>query len=340
MASSPKRRTPRTIAVAGGKGGVGKTTIAANLAHAFARGGKRVVAIDVDLGAANLHTALGVVHPQKTLADYIDHGVDELHDCFTQVSPLISLVAGTSRPGSANLGAAQKLRLLRAISRLDADVVIIDVGAGTSYTVVDLMAAADHKMLVMCPQLTSLHNAYALLKACVHRVIRKHATDETHQQMIDSALAHESKTRSVQQLLGVIRPMDADLANSIVDTLTRFGAMLVGNQLNTLAEADALRRMTPLIHDQLLVHAPLQSGIRRSGALAGSLTAGVGVIATRTTDDASMTFRQLADSILALDLAHLRGEARTSQQKTMPLWIQRGLEADAAREAPVESKAS
>ncbi len=88
--------------------------------------------------------------------------------------------------------------------------------------------------------------------------------------------------------------------------------------------------MTPMIHDRLLLHAPLIAAIRRTPALQGSLVAGAGTIA-RPNDEAALAFRQLADSILSTDLAQLRGEARTSQQKTMPLWIQRGLESDAAR---------
>jgi flagellar biosynthesis protein FlhG len=327
-----KRKAPRIIAIGGGKGGVGKTTVSSNLALAIGRAGHRVAIIDADLGAANLHTALGVTRPAHNLGDFIDGAVDGLESTLTQVSPTVQLAAGTSRPGSANLGAAQKLRLLRAIGKLETEVVIIDVGAGTSFTVVDLFAAADHKLLVVCPQLTSLHNAYALLKAVVHRVVRKHANEETHKDLIDAALAHESKAISIPQLLGVIRPMDHSVADAIVDTLTRFGVSLVGNMLSTTQEADALRRMTPMIHDRLLVHAPMIASIKRSQSLAGSLTAGVGTIATKAHDEAAIAFRQLADSILSTDLAQLRGEARTTQQKTMPLWIQRGLERDAAHE--------
>jgi flagellar biosynthesis protein FlhG len=327
-----KRKAPRIIAIGGGKGGVGKTTVSSNLALAIGRAGHRVAIIDADLGAANLHTALGVTRPAHNLGDFIDGTVDGLESTLTQVSPTVQLAAGTSRPGSANLGAAQKLRLLRAIGKLETEVVIIDVGAGTSFTVVDLFAAADHKLLVVCPQLTSLHNAYALLKAVVHRVVRKHANEETHKDLIDAALAHESKAISIPQLLGVIRPMDHSVADAIVDTLTRFGVSLVGNMLSTTQEADALRRMTPMIHDRLLVHAPMIASIKRSQSLAGSLTAGVGTIATKAHDEAAIAFRQLADSILSTDLAQLRGEARTTQQKTMPLWIQRGLERDAAHE--------
>ena len=326
-----KRKTPRMIAIAGGKGGVGKTTVTTNLALTFAGLGMRVVVVDADLGAANLHTAFGVAHPKRGIAEFIDETVASLSEVLTEGPKKIQFVAGSSRPGSADLGAAQKLRLLRGMARLDADVVLVDVGAGSSYTVVDLVAMADHKIFVVCPQLTSVHNAYALLKSCVHRVVRKHASDETHRDLIDAALGHESKTRTIPQLLGVIRPMDFAVADRIVDTLTRFGVMLVANQLTSPAEAEALRRMTPLIHDQLVVHAPLAAAIKRTPALAGGLQPGVGTFA-RANDEAAVAFRQLADAILSTDLAQLRGEARTTQQKTMPLWIQRGLEAEAAHE--------
>lgn len=328
-----KRKTPRMIAVGGGKGGVGKTTVTTNLALALARIGTRVTVIDADLGAANLHTAFGVPHPKRGLADYIDEKVQTLAEVTTDGPHGVKFVGGSSRPGSADLGAAQKLRLLRGMAKLEADVILVDVGAGSSYTIVDILAMADHKLLVVSPQLTSVHNAYALLKACVHRVVRKHSSDETHRDLIDAALAHETRARTIPQLLGVIRPMDHEVADRIVDTLTHFGVMLVGNQLGTPAEADALRRMTPLIHDQLLIHAPLIAAIKRTTTLAGGLKAGVGTMATQTRDEAAMAFHELARAILATDLAQLRGEQRGAQHKTMPLWIQRGLEADAARES-------
>jgi flagellar biosynthesis protein FlhG len=293
-----------------------------------------VCVVDADLGAANLHTALGVLHPRRCLADYIDHQTETLDDVMTQVTPTVQLAAGTSRPGSANLGATEKLRLLRAIANLDTEVVIIDVGAGTSYTVVDLFAAADHKLLVLTPQLTSLHNAYALLKACVHRVVRKHATDEMHKDLIDSALGQETKARTIPQLLGTLRPLDETLGSSIENTLTRFGVSIVGNQLSSPAEAEALRKMTPLIRDKLMVNAPFIAGIKRSQSLAGSLLAGVGTIASKPNDEANLAFRQLADVLLATDLSAIRGvdlgDTARGRAPTVPLWIQRGLEADAA----------
>lgn len=322
MATQPKRRTLRTIAVAGGKGGVGKSTIAANLAFAIARLGHRVTLIDADLGAANLHTMLGVINPISSIADFLDHRVDTLDTLKTPVAaPTLTLVPGTSRPGVANLNKTDKLRLLDAIAHLDADCAVIDVGAGSSFNVVDLFAAADHKLLVMTPQLPSLHNAYALLKACVHRVVRRLALDDIQQSLVDAALSRDTKARTVSQLLQVLRPIDASLADRIADTLHHFGVGIVANQLETPADAAALARMSSLIQDHLMAHAPLLASVRRSNALAGGLRAGSGVLAG--VDETGAIFRKLAQVIVRTDLAQLRGAERTAANSTHPLWVQR-----------------
>jgi len=317
-----KRAVPRIVAVAGGKGGVGKSTVAVNLAFALARLGQRVTLVDADLGAANLHTMLGVVNPSAGLADFLDHRVDTLDALKLRVIvPTLTLVPGTSRPGAGNLTKVEKRRLLDAIARLDADCVVVDVGAGASYTVVDFVAAADHKLLVLTPQLPSLHNAYALLKACVHRVVRRLALDDVQQGLIDSALGQESRARTIAQLIEVLRPLDAALAHRIADTLMHFGVGIVANQIETAADAAALSRMSPLIYDHLLAPAPLLATVRRSPGLAGGLRAGAGTLAGP--GDNGAVFRKLAQTLLHVDLAQLRGAERTAAQHTQPLWVQR-----------------
>jgi flagellar biosynthesis protein FlhG len=321
MAAPPNPTIPRIIAVAGGKGGVGKSTIALNLAVALARLGHRVTLIDADLGAANLHTMLGVVNPTSGIGDFLDHRVDTLDALKTPVLlPTLTLVSGTSRPGAANLDKSDKLRMLSAIARLDADCVVLDVGAGASFNVVDFVAAADHKLLVLTPQLPSLHNAYALLKACVHRVVRRLALDDVEQGLVDAALGHDTRARTIGQLLDVLRPLDAVLADRITDTLARFGVAIVANQVESTADAGALARMSPLIVDHLKIQAPLIAAIRRSAALAGGLRAGAGSLAV---DDGAAPFRKLAQALLRTDLEQLRGIERITAQHTQPLWVQR-----------------
>jgi MinD-like ATPase involved in chromosome partitioning or flagellar assembly len=235
--------------------------------------------------------------------------------------PTLSLVSGTSRPGAANLVKRDKLRMLSALARLDADCVVLDVGAGSSFNVVDFVAAADHKLLILTPQLPSLHNAYALLKACVHRVIRRLALDDVEQRLVDAALGHDTRARTIVQLLDVLRPLSPVLADRISDTLGRFGVAIVANLVEVASDADALGRMSPLIWDHLRIHAPLIAAIRRSPALAGGLRAGANSVAG--SDDGQAAFRKLAQALLRTDLDQLRGAERMAAQHTQPLWVQR-----------------
>ena len=269
---------------------------------------------------------LGVLRPTSGLADFLDHRADSLDEVKTQVpSSTVGLIAGSSRPGAANLNHAQKIRLIRAVAKLDADVVVVDIGAGTSYTVVDLVAAADLKLFVVTPQLPSLHNVYALMKACVHRIIRRLSEDETQQALIDSALGNETKARTITQLLAVLRPIDAALADRIVDTLTRFGAGLIGNQIESVGDAGVLDRIGSMIYEHLLVHAPSQAIVKRSNALAGGLKAGARTILDRG-DEGYSAFRLLAATMLDADLDKLRGTTRTAMHRTMPMWLQHDID--------------
>jgi flagellar biosynthesis protein FlhG len=317
---------PRIVAVTGGKGGVGKSVVACNLALTIGRSGQRVVLVDADLGAANLHTMLGITRPTRGLAEFFDHEIEGLEEARLPVAvPTVSLIPGTSRPGSANINHGQKLRLLRALTRLDADCVVIDVGAGSSFNVIDLVTIADLKLFVLNANLPSLNNAYALLKACVHRVLRKLSEDPEEQGHIDAALANDAEVKTVPQLLAAVKKVDSHLVDRVVDTLLRFGVGLVGNNLNNDAEANVLGRMSAMIYDHLLVHAPVMGQIKRSAALAGGLLAGSNTIADRG-DEVYAAFRRLATAVTDADLDRLRGKPRAAGPRTMPIWIQREAE--------------
>src|SRR5512140_2044460 len=89
--------TKRVIAVGGGKGGVGKSTIAANLGVVIAQAGKRVVVVDADIGAANLHTLLGIRFPEKTLRDFIENREDDLEKVLLDTAcPGLRLLSSAS----------------------------------------------------------------------------------------------------------------------------------------------------------------------------------------------------------------------------------------------------
>jgi flagellar biosynthesis protein FlhG len=162
--SSTPTSTTRVIAVASGKGGVGKTNISTNLALAYATLGKKVILMDADLGLANVNVVLGIIpkfnlyhliRKQKTMREIImdtDYG--------------IQIVAGASGFAKiANLSEEERDDFIHELSELSsADVIIIDTSAGVSNNVLSFVAAADEAIIVTTPEPTAITDAYGIIK--------------------------------------------------------------------------------------------------------------------------------------------------------------------------------
>jgi flagellar biosynthesis protein FlhG len=155
----------QVIAVTGGKGGVGKTNVAVNLAAALARAGRRVVLLDGDLGLANVDVFLGL-SPRYTLAQVLagERTLDEILIEAPQGFKVVPAASGLAR--LANLDAAAHLGLVQAFSSLAArlDALIIDTAAGIAHGVTQFSQAAQHVLVVICDEPASITDAYALVK--------------------------------------------------------------------------------------------------------------------------------------------------------------------------------
>ena len=155
----------RVFAIASGKGGVGKTNIAVNLALTLARQGKRVVLVDADLGTANVDVILNIQSPFG-LSDVIA-GNRALGDVAVHFEHNLRLIAGASGLSSAaDLGPHERRRLIDELGALEADcdILILDCGAGIAQNVLAFARAADELLLVTTPEPTALTDAYALVK--------------------------------------------------------------------------------------------------------------------------------------------------------------------------------
>ena len=155
----------QVLAITGGKGGVGKTSVAVNLATALAARSRRVVLLDGDLGLANADVFLGL-SPRYTLAHVLsgERTLDEVMVQAPQGFQLIPAAAGAA--DLAQLGAAEHLGLVRAFSTLATrlDVMIVDTAAGLSHSVMQFSQAAQHVIVVLCDEPASITDAYALIK--------------------------------------------------------------------------------------------------------------------------------------------------------------------------------
>lgn len=132
-------RPGRIIAIGGGKGGVGKSIIAISIGTENACSGKRVVLADLDLGAANFHTYLGIFDKTPSLADFILGDVSRIEDVIIDTSVKnLRLISGSRFvPGMANPAHWTKLKIMRHLKTIDTDVLIIDLGAGVHYNTLD-----------------------------------------------------------------------------------------------------------------------------------------------------------------------------------------------------------
>jgi flagellar biosynthesis protein FlhG len=189
----------RVIAVTSGKGGVGKTHIACNLALLAARTGRRVLIIDADLGLANADIVLGI-DPHHHLGHLLD-GTAPLQEVLAEGPEGVQvLAASTGLQELSRLDDAQKLRLVTALDFLEDrfDLVLVDCGAGIGDNVLFFAGAAQEVLLVASPEPTSLTDAYATVK-----VLSQQAGVE-HFQVIVNQVPGDAAGREVwEKLTGV-----------------------------------------------------------------------------------------------------------------------------------------
>lgn len=160
-----KEHLARVITVTSGKGGVGKSSTAVNLAIHLSRLGNRVIIIDADFGLANIEVMLGI-RPKYTLADVMFRGKN-LDEVVTRGPEDIGFLSGGSGIKElSNMNKEQVMDFITKLYELDrmADIIIIDTGAGISDSVMELVVASREILLVATPEPTSITDAYALLK--------------------------------------------------------------------------------------------------------------------------------------------------------------------------------
>lgn len=166
MNSQPQRPVARVITVTSGKGGVGKSNTAINLAIQFRQMGQRVIILDADFGLANIEIMFGAV-PKHNLCDLIYQGKN-IKDIITWGPGEVGFISGGSGiAGLSNLSRDYLVYIIQNLAELDAiaDVVIIDTGAGISDAVLEFLVASGEILLVTTPEPTSITDSYSLLKA-------------------------------------------------------------------------------------------------------------------------------------------------------------------------------
>jgi len=169
-----QRRAGLLVAVGGGKGGVGKSIFSVALAVTLARRGASVILADLDLGAANLHTYLGMMKKTPTIADFILRKVPALEDVLLETPHTdMKFISGAEFvPGMANPAHWMKLKIIRHLKALPADYLVMDLGAGVHFNVLDFFCTSDIGVVMTAPEPGAVMNAYGFIKGALFRKIQ------------------------------------------------------------------------------------------------------------------------------------------------------------------------
>ncbi|NOZ94680.1 MAG: MinD/ParA family protein [Acidobacteria bacterium] len=235
MTTKNQASSPRIWAIGGGKGGVGKSVIAANLAIETARRGTTVTLVDMDLGGANAHTLLGLGAPTLKITDFVERRIATLAETITP-TPVggLGLIAGAgATPGAANTRHAQKERLLRNLRTLPSNVVLLDLGAGTAFNVLDFFVGADLGIVVTMPEHTSVENANNFLRAAFFRRLVRSTATRPFRSVIRELIAQPQNAQPLtpRQLVDAAAGIDEEAPKRLRRALEGFGPAIVVNQV-------------------------------------------------------------------------------------------------------------
>ena len=298
------RAEARIVSVGGGKGGVGKTFLSANLSLALARMGYRVVAVDADLEGANLHTCLGVATPRVSLADFVAQREDDLVKLLVPtVEPNLQIIAGTH----ANLGDAQpshlrRVRLMRGLRQLAADYVVVDLGAGAHPAVLDYFLVADDGLLVLHPEPTSVENAYTFLRAAFYRRLRLAMVGHGVRKLVSEAMdqRNERGIRTPYDLLREVESIDPLEGRRFAETMRTFRPRIVINEVRTAEDVKLGFAVASVCRKYFGIDAEYLGYVNHDDAARRSVAARRPVVDCQGGSDASIYLQRIARKLAGL----------------------------------------
>lgn len=284
------------VSIGSGKGGVGKSVMAANLAMLLAREGKQVVLADLDVGGADAHILFGMLHPPLTLTDFIERRVERLDDVLQPVSahPFLRLIPGTGETlATANLPYAKKKRLIRHFRQLQADVIIVDIGAGTSYHALDFFLMADHYLTVATPDPTSVLDLYRFIKlAAIRRVLSAFLSrDAVSETLSDRDFA------SIEEIIQTVGDTNPDARETATRTLQGFQPHLIVNRVSGKSRINVLQ-LKKLLKEYVGGDLTMLGEIPDDPAMTRAVRSYLPVVEFEPTAPASLALEKTAQTLL------------------------------------------
>ena len=243
--------------VAGGKGGTGKSTLTANLGVGLSLLGYKVILVDGDLGGADLHLFFDQISPPRSLSTFLTKEAATLSEVLlpTPNENLRLVCGGSELVGMANLTYTAKSKLMRHIRGLDADYVLIDLGAGSSYNTLDFFALSNEGIIVCTPEPHARVDAYGFVKNTVYRKLRRHFRKNASVKNAIDTFAQQAGRKSgrVEDLLASIGRIDPTAETEAHDVLLAYRPRLILNRVRHKRQVEEVYRFVALVEEYLSI---------------------------------------------------------------------------------------
>ena len=295
----------RIIPVASGKGGVGKSLIAANLGVAFAQAGQRVVLADLDLGASNLHLVLGHQSPRTGIGTFLNDTRSDFNEVIadTDVRGLRFIPGDTEIPGTANLKTYQLRALVRRFFALknETDILILDLGAGTHQSILDFFLLSGQGIVVSAPAVTAVLNAYVFLKNTVFRlmytVFDKGSPARTY---LEKARKDGSGAQKlyIPKMLPEIKKIDRASHDKFMKQIANFHPRLIMNLIDDPKDADVAMKIRRSCEEYLDLKIEHLGVVYRDTVQDTALSSRLPVVLYKPQSVLSQAIYRIADKIL------------------------------------------
>jgi flagellar biosynthesis protein FlhG len=294
----------RIIPVASGKGGVGKSLLTANLGVAFAQKGKNVVLADLDLGASNLHLIIGHRKPGASLGSFLtDPKTDFNKVVATTDIPNLRFIPGDAEiPGMANLRVSDRNKIIRNLTALDADILLLDLGAGTHQSILDFFLSSGQGIIVSAPMVTAVLNAYVFLKnACFRLMYSSFPKKSKAWTCLETLKKNEENLKMLYlpRVLAQIEQIDGESYAKFKANMDRFHPRLVINMLEDPKDAEAALKIRRSCEAYLGMQIEHLGVIYRDSVQNTALAARMPVLLYKPQSLVSQAIYRIADKILS-----------------------------------------
>ena len=295
----------RIIPVASGKGGVGKSLVAANLGVAFAQAGQRVILADLDLGASNLHLVLGHQSPKTGIGTFLNDIKSDFKGVIadTDIRGLRFIPGDTEIPGTANLRSVQLKSLVRRLLALkdDADILILDLGAGTHQSILDFFLLSGQGIVVSAPMVTAVLNAYVFLKNTVfrlmHTVFGKGSAAGVYLEKArkDGSGPHRLY---IPKMMTEIKKIDRSSHDKFLNRIAHYHPRLIMNMIDDPKDADVAMKIRRSCEEYLDLKIEHLGVVYRDGLQDTALASRLPILIYKPQSLLSQAIYRIADKIL------------------------------------------